>query len=66
MEKGLKTGYHKLAGYNISIYYEDEDTRLYEIILGSDSAKNRSKITREVIRSYENFGGNKWDRIYLK
>lgn len=57
--KGLKTGYHKLAGYNISIYYEDEDTRLYEIILGSDSAKNRSKITREVIRSYENFGGNK-------
>lgn len=57
--KGLKTGYHKLAGYNISIYYEDGDTKLYEIILGSDSAKNRSKITREVIGSYENFGGNK-------
>lgn len=57
--KGIKTGYHSSAGYNISIYYENDDDKLFEVILGSDNSTNRSLITNKVIQNYENVGGIK-------
>lgn len=57
--KGIKTGYHNDAKYNISIYYENNGDILFEVILGSDNPLNRSLITDEVIQNYENIGGLK-------
>ncbi|WP_156285828.1 D-alanyl-D-alanine carboxypeptidase family protein [Oceanivirga salmonicida] len=52
---GIKTGFHNLAGYNISILYENNDKKLYEVILGSDSSEYRSLISTTVLSK---FGGN--------
>lgn len=50
--KGAKTGFHNKAGYNISIFYEKNGKKIYEVILGSDSSDNRSKITKEIIEKF--------------
>ncbi|WP_068268669.1 D-alanyl-D-alanine carboxypeptidase family protein [Caviibacter abscessus] len=57
--KGIKTGYHNSSKYNISIYYENNDDKLFEVILGSDNPTNRSLITSKVIQNYEDVGGIK-------
>lgn len=51
--KGIKTGYHKIAGYNISILYDNNKNRLYEIILGSDTENNRKLISKEVLKQFD-------------
>lgn len=52
--KGLKTGFHNDSMYNIVIYYNKNNDNIFEVILGSDSTKNRTMITNEVISQ---FGG---------
>ena len=47
---GIKTGFHNEAGYNISIYYSKDNKQLFEVILGSDSSNNRSKISELILK----------------
>ncbi len=51
---GIKTGFHDQARYNISILYENNGRKLFEVILGSDSSENRSLISTTVL---DKFGG---------
>lgn len=49
--KGVKTGYHNLAGYNISILFDDGENKMYQVILGSDTEKNRKKISEIIFEN---------------
>lgn len=47
--KGIKTGFHNDSKYNISVYYEENGKKFYEIILGTENIKQRETITKAVI-----------------
>jgi len=42
---GLKTGYHRKAGFNLVATAKREDTRLISIVMGAPNTRWRSKIT---------------------
>lgn len=50
--KGVKTGFHDIAGYNISILFENNGVKLYEVILGSNSDENRKLISEMVLKNF--------------
>lgn len=55
--KGLKTGYHRRAGYNIIYYMEFENgEKLIEVILGSYNSEFRKKVGLKTIELMENGG----------
>lgn len=52
--KGLKTGYHKRAMYNIIYYVEfNNNEKIIQVIMGSDSIKTREYIGKETISLME-------------
>lgn len=47
--KGLKTGYHRKAMYNIVYYIENDEEKIIEVILGSNTTKLREKTAIDTI-----------------
>ena len=61
--KGLKTGYHSKARFNIVYYMDFGKEKVVSVILGSNTAQLRSNAGIKII---ETMKGLKWKHIYLK
>jgi len=61
---GLKTGYTKLAGYNLTATAKRNDMRLISVVMGEETSETRSKDTIELL-DY-GFNNYKLKTIYSK
>ena len=63
--EGMKTGYHRRAGFNLVSSAKRDGQRYISIVLGAKSSRMRSKITRHLLDygfdHYQNFELNKID-----
>lgn len=51
---GIKTGHHDAAGYNICIVSDENNVKLFVVVLGGKDEKTRDRIVLDKIRDFHN------------
>jgi D-alanyl-D-alanine carboxypeptidase (penicillin-binding protein 5/6) len=52
MVDGLKTGYYRRAGYNVTVSAKKEGLRLIVVVMGSPTARTRDRLAEEKLKKY--------------